>query len=69
VWDQKGLLFRDGHVYSVKWSSRKGKLTVHDEEGQPIQLKPGRTFFEVVSWQSVWNTEEARVRYYNPPIP
>lgn len=69
VWDQKGLLFRDGHVYPVKWSSRKGKLTVHDEEGQPIPLKPGRTFFEVVSWQSVWNAEEGRVRYYNPPMP
>jgi hypothetical protein len=69
VWDQEGLLFRDGNMYPVKWSSRKGKLTVHDEEGQPIPLKPGRTFFEVVSWQTVWNAEEGLVRYYNPPLP
>lgn len=69
VWDQKGLLFRDGTMYPVKWSSRSGKLTVHDDEGQPVPLKPGRMFIEVVSWQTVWDAEKALVRYYNPPQP
>lgn len=69
VWDRKGLLFRDGYMFPVKWSSRSGKLTVHDEEGRPVPLKPGRTFIEVVSWQTVWYADKALVRYYNPPQP
>jgi hypothetical protein len=69
VWDQKGLLFREGTMYPVTWSSRSGKLTVHDDEGQPVPLKPGRMFIEVVSWQTVWDAKKALVRYYNPPQP
>jgi hypothetical protein len=68
VWDRKGLLFRDGQVYDVKWSTRRGELTIHDEGGNPIPLKPGATFFEVVSWQSTWNPDRLIVRYHNPPM-
>ncbi|UCF61648.1 MAG: DUF3048 C-terminal domain-containing protein [Anaerolineaceae bacterium] len=67
VWDQKGLLFRDGKVYDIKWSTRKGELVIHDADGTPIPLKPGRTFFEVVSWQSTWYPQTMIVRYHNPP--
>jgi len=69
VWDRKGLLLRDGNLYEVKWSTRSGKFTIHDAEGNPISLKPGSTFFEVVSWQSSWDPETMEVRYHNPPKP
>jgi hypothetical protein len=67
VWDQKGLLFRDGQVYSVKWSTRGGKLRFETLDGNPMPLKPGKSFFEVVSWQSTWNTDEMIVRFHEPP--
>jgi hypothetical protein len=69
VWDRKGLLLRDGKLYEIKWTTRSGKFTIHDAEGNPIPLKPGATFFEVVSWQSSWDPEAMEVRYHNPPRP
>lgn len=69
VRDRYGLLFRDGQVYTVHWSTPGGRLQIHDEAGKPIPLKPGRTFFEVVSYQSTWNPQEMIVRYHNPPSP
>lgn len=68
VRDRYGLLFRDGRVYEVNWSTPGGRLLVHDENGHPIPLKPGATFFEVVSYQSTWDAEQLIVRYHNPPL-
>ncbi len=68
VRDRYGLLFRDGRVYEVWWSTPGGRLRVHDENGEPVHLKPGATFFEVVSYQTTWNAEERIVRYHNPPV-
>ncbi len=67
VWDQKGLLFRDGQVYPVKWSTRGGKLSFETLDGIPMPLKPGRSFFEVVSWQSTWDADEMIIRFHEPP--
>jgi hypothetical protein len=67
VKDQKGLLFRDGNVFEIKWSTRRGELILHDDDGNPIALKPGHTFFEVVSWQSTWYPQRMIVRYHDPP--
>ena len=67
VKDQKGLLFRDGNVFNIKWSTRRGELIIHDDDGNPIALKPGHTFFEVVSWQSTWYPQRMIVRYHDPP--
>ena len=67
VRDRYGLLLRDGRVHEIRWSTPGGRLMVHDESGAPIALKPGSTFFEVVSYQSTWNPNEAVVRYHNPP--
>jgi hypothetical protein len=67
VKDQKGLLFRDGNVFDIKWSTRRGELILHDDDGNPIPLKPGHTFFEVVSWQSTWYPQRMIVRYHDPP--
>jgi hypothetical protein len=66
VQDQRGLLFRDGQVYPVMWETRHGDLSLHDENGDPVALKPGSTFVEVLSFQSSWNPEELIVRYHNP---
>lgn len=68
VRDRYGLLLRDGRVYEVHWSTPGGRLLVHGSEGEPIDLKPGSTFFEVVSHQSTWDPTEAVVRYHNPPL-
>ena len=67
VWDQKGLLFRDGRMYPVKWSTRGGKLAFESLDGDPISLKPGSSFFEVVSWQSTWDPEKMILRFHEPP--
>ena len=67
VWDQKGLLFRDGQVYPVKWSTRGGKLSFETLDGSTMPLKPGRSFFEVVSWQSTWDNDEMILRFHEPP--
>ena len=64
-----GLLFRDGRVYEVKGSTRSGKLQITDEAGNTLPLKPGRTFFEVVSYETTWTPEKGIVRYHNPPAP
>ena len=67
--DGYGLLFRDGKRYEVRWSTRSGKLRVHDKEGTPIPLKPGRTLFEVVSQFSTWDEQKAVVRFVRPALP
>jgi hypothetical protein len=67
VWDHFGLLYRDGKVYEIKWSTRNGKLTLYDGEGNPVALKPGHTWFEVMSYQSTWDREKSIVRFHEPP--
>jgi hypothetical protein len=66
VKDQNGILFRDGLMTPVKWSTRSGVFTIHDEEGNPIPLKPGRTFFEVVSYETTWDPDKMTVRFHEP---
>jgi hypothetical protein len=66
VEDHRGLLFRDGQVFPVTWSTLRGQLRLVDAAGDPLALKPGRTFFEVVSYQTTWNPETLVVRYHNP---
>ncbi|NOR89412.1 MAG: DUF3048 domain-containing protein [Anaerolineales bacterium] len=67
VWDQFGLLYRDGQVYEIKWSTRNGKLMIYDGEGEPVALKPGKTWFEVVSFQTTWDRDKSIVRFHEPP--
>ncbi len=44
------LLFRDGKMYRGRWvrNARSEMLTFTDPQGQPLPLKPGNTWFEVV---------------------
>lgn len=67
VWDHFGLLYRDGKVYEIRWATRSGKLTVYDPEGNPVALKPGQTWFEVMSYQSTWDRVKSIVRFHEPP--
>jgi len=67
VWDHFGLLYRDGRVYEIKWSTRHGELMIYDEEGAPVPLMPGKTWFEVVSFQSTWDRAKSIVRFHEPP--
>ncbi len=67
VWDHFGLLYRDGKVYEVKWATRNGKLTIYDAQGNPVPLRPGQTWFEVVSYQSTWDKAKSIVRFHEPP--
>jgi len=66
---RKGLLFRDGRQYDITWSTRKGELRLFGSDGEPIALRPGPTYFEVVSYQSTWNAETMTVRFHAPPRP
>ncbi len=64
--NHNGLLFRDGKVYRIKWSTLRGELRLTDSEGAPFPLKPGKTFIEVVSYQTTWDPDQLIVRYHNP---
>jgi hypothetical protein len=66
---RRGLLFRDGRLYDITWSTRKGELQLHGSDGQPIALHPGPSYFEIVSYQSTWNPETMTVRFHAPPLP
>ena len=67
VWDHFGLLYRDGSVYEIKWSTRNGDLMIYDGVGAPVPLMPGKTWFEVVSFQSTWDRDKSIVRFHEPP--
>jgi hypothetical protein len=64
-----GILFRDGKMYNVTWSSLKSELTFTDDSGSTIAFKPGNTYFEVVSYESTWDSEKRIARFHNPPLP
>jgi hypothetical protein len=34
-----------------------------------VPLKPGTTFFELVSFQSTWDDELRIARFHSPPLP
>ncbi len=69
VQDRAGLLFRDGQAYPITWSTPGGRLQIADADGNPMPLRPGLSWFEVVSYESTWNEEQLTVRFHNPPGP
>jgi len=66
---RNGVLFRDGRMYDVHWSTRRLKLRLEDSEGREVPLKPGTTYFQLVSFQSTWDDELRIARFHNPPLP
>lgn len=46
----KALLFRDGRVYSIRWSTEEETpIQFWDEDGRLFPLKPGRTWITIVT--------------------
>jgi hypothetical protein len=64
-----GILFRDGLHYPISWSTPGGRLELRDAAGWVIALRPGTTFYEVVSLTSTWDEAASVVRYHAPPVP
>lgn len=64
-----GVLFRDGRMYDVTWSSPKSMLSFTDAAGRAVSFKPGNTYFEIVSYESTWDADKRIVRFHNPPLP
>ena len=64
-----GLLFRDGRRFEIQWSSPGLEFQVNDDRGRPVPLRPGVTYFEVVSYESSWDPAARIVRFHNPPLP
>jgi hypothetical protein len=50
----------------VTWSTLRGQLRLADGQGNPLPLKPGQTFLEVVSYQTTWDPDSLILRYHNP---
>jgi hypothetical protein len=56
IWDSNSaVIFRDGVQVDAFWQhwEREDMLTLTDEEGNPIPLKVGNTFFEVIPTEGV----------------
>jgi hypothetical protein len=52
IWGQGPVrIFRDGQVYEATWvrADRHDMLSFVDEDGNPLPLKPGNTWFQVIS--------------------
>ena len=75
----KAYLFRDGQVYPIKWTTANGdyeKMTGRlrpirflDEKGQPMLLKPGNTWVEIVDLSALIQDNQSgawKVRFFNP---
>jgi len=65
--------FRDGVEYQGKWERKEEEGVLHlvDGSGEPFSLKPGNTWFEVVSQQSTLdhNGDDWRFYFNLPEIP
>jgi hypothetical protein len=64
-----GYLLRDGKLQEIRWSTRSANLELWDLEGNVMPLKHGRTFFEVLSYESTWDLDERVFRFHSPPLP
>ncbi len=78
-WGQgPALVFRDGQAYRGHWQrpNRAGLFQIVDETGEPIPLKPGRTWFELVALDSAvaesdgrWTIAASVLPQQTPPRP
>jgi hypothetical protein len=73
------LLFRDGQVYNIRWttfadsytktSGKRHPMAFVDENGDPVALKPGRTWVMMITPFSLIEEKapgEWYIRYYRP---
>lgn len=75
----KAILFRDGQIYNLFWTSKYGDheketgllrpIRFIDAEGNPFPLKPGETWIEIVSLSSrAWEADPNRFPFIAPVI-
>jgi hypothetical protein len=75
----KAYLFRDGQVYPMKWTTANGDyekttgrlrpIRFLDDNGSPMQLKPGNTWVEVVDLSTLIENPQSgiwKARFFNP---
>jgi hypothetical protein len=57
----EATVFRDGYAYSTYWerSESSGVLKLFDLDGNPFPLKPGQTWYQVISQYSAFNQNGA----------
>jgi hypothetical protein len=67
--NHNGWLFRDGQQFPVKWSSEEGNLTLNALDGSVLPLKPGKSFIQVVSFESTWDQDQRLLRFHLPLLP
>ena len=66
----KAYLFRDGRVFSAYWRrvASNQPLLIIDPNGMPLPLKPGRTFYQVLSQDSIV-VDENTLWYFQFKLP
>jgi hypothetical protein len=69
----RAFVFRDGFYYPAQWyrPEEGGVLQILTPEGDPFPLKPGQTWFEVVSQYTELEREGSTWRFHFqlPPVP
>lgn len=67
----KALVFRNGQVYEIKWSTENdGPLQFQSENGEPFPLKPGHTWVTVVTLRTAVTEQrpgEWLLQFSQPP--
>ncbi|HEY5729499.1 MAG TPA: SdrD B-like domain-containing protein [Anaerolineales bacterium] len=67
----KALLFRDGQMYSIRWSTENDSpIQFQFEDGRPFPLKPGHTWVTVVTPLTALTEKkpgEWWLRFHQPP--
>ena len=59
VGEGKAFGLRDGEVYPLTWSREDGEMVqLSFENGSPYAFKPGKTWFEVMSTESLTEMED-----------
>ena len=78
--NENGLVFRDGQMFEIKWSTRSGNyerttgfrrpIAFQDKEGNPFPLRPGRSWIIIATPYSEYSEYEPgkwKFRIYAPP--
>jgi len=78
--EEKGLVFRDGQMFEIKWSTRAGDyekqtgfrrpIAFLDKDGNPFPLRPGRSWIIIATPYSEYSEFELgkwKFRIYAPP--
>jgi hypothetical protein len=78
--EEKGLAFRDGQMYEIRWSTRAGEyeqrtglrrpIAFLDKDGNPFPMRPGRSWIIIATPYSEYSEYEPgkwKFRIYAPP--